>query len=174
PAVDESEIITLGLNLTGLRIGSNKNKLKFGSTIYYKRNFGQLIYGKQNFFNGSIGIITEQFSGKCTSGDVPSLNIHNIDTWFLYHFLARSWYYQPKEMYASGTGSKRIHQETLLKFDITCPATTEEQYLIGLLIQKIISSISLHQREWKVNKNQHFYTKMLNKLLIIRILIMVL
>ncbi|WP_051043974.1 hypothetical protein [Mycoplasmopsis bovigenitalium] len=56
---DENDLITIGLNLTGIRIGGNRNKFSFGATQYYKRLTGQLIYGKQNFFNGSIALISQ-------------------------------------------------------------------------------------------------------------------
>ncbi|WP_096385645.1 restriction endonuclease subunit S [Mycoplasmopsis bovigenitalium] len=150
---DENDLITIGLNLTGIRIGGNRNKFSFGATQYYKRLAGQLIYGKQNFFNGSIALISPIYSGKCTSGDVPSFNIENINKYFLYQFIARPDYYKSKESYSIGTGSKRIHQSEIKKFQITSPISLIEQEKISDTFIELDSLITLHQRKLEKLKN---------------------
>jgi len=137
-----SELMTLKLNLGGLYSGTNRETLTLGSTVYYKRYAGQLIYGKQNFFNGSMAIIPDDLNGKATSGDVPSLNINNIDRNYLYIYISRQNYWKLAENYASGTGSKRIHESTLLKFPITVPSI-EEQKKISQFFQIMDKQIKL-------------------------------
>lgn len=141
-----NDLLTVKLNLGGVELGANRDTLSLGSTTYYKRLAGQFIYGKQNFFNGSMGIIPEELDGKGSSGDVPSLNISNILPEFLYTYVSRESYWRPKEASASGTGSKRIHEATLLSFDIAVP-DEQEQKLIATCINGITNLITLHQRK---------------------------
>ena len=143
----EDDLVTLGLNLTGLRLGGNKSVLSFGSTVYYRRYAGQLIYGKQNFFHGSIALISYEYNEKCTSGDVPALNIDGINSEYLYYYIARPEYYEPKESESIGTGSKRIHQEVLKTFEIFNPKSRSEQKKIANFIKTINDLIALHQRK---------------------------
>lgn len=140
-----SRILTVKLNLGGVQKGANRTTLKLNSTTYYLRKAGQLIYGKQNLFNGSLAIIPSQFEGYVTSGDVPSLNIDNIDKRFLYYYIARKSFYKKTEAYSSGTGSKRIHEKTFLGFNIVYPEDLKEQEKISKLISSINSNIELYR-----------------------------
>ena len=145
-----NDLLTVKLNLGGVELGASRDTISLGSTVYYKRFAGQFIYGKQNFFNGSMGIIPEELDGKGSSGDVPSLNISNILPEFLYTYVSRESYWRPKEAAASGTGSKRIHEATLLSFDIAVP-DEQEQNLIATCINGITNLITLHQRKYFPN-----------------------
>lgn len=147
---DSRQLLTLGLNLTGLRLGGNKNKLSFGSTAYYRRYAGQLIYGKQNFFHGSIAIIPDEYDGRCTSGDVPTLDIVGVNPYYLYFYIARPEYYEPKENDAIGTGSKRIHQDVLKSFEFSYPTSSDEQVMIANFFKLINNLITLYQRKYNV------------------------
>ncbi|MDY3705839.1 restriction endonuclease subunit S [Vagococcus lutrae] len=150
---DSNDLMTLKLNLGGIDTGSNRETLKIGATTYYRRYAGQFIYGKQNFFNGSIAIIPKQLDGKATSGDVPSLDINYIDTNYFYYFVSRESYWKSKESMSSGTGSKRIHEKTLLNFGINVPTKSEEQQKIGSFFKQLDDTIALHQRQLEVLKN---------------------
>lgn len=122
-----AELLTVKLHCKGVEGGSNRGTLDLGKTKYYKRHTGELIYGKQNFFNGSIAIIPEELDGKASSADVPSLKIDNIDSNFLLLYISRPSYYEEKERFSSGTGSKRIHENTLLNFNISVPSLEEQK-----------------------------------------------
>ena len=150
----KDDLMTLKLNLGGLKSGSNRETLELGSTIYYKRKAGQFIYGKQNFFNGSMAIIPIDLDGKATSGDVPSLGIVGILSEYLYVYVSRENYWKSKESEASGTGSKRIHEKTLQGFDIKVPSTDNEQKKIGTFFKQLDELISLHQRKLDLLKEQ--------------------
>ncbi|MGX7074907.1 restriction endonuclease subunit S [Globicatella sanguinis] len=144
---DTDELMTVKLNLGGIIKGSLRDTLSLGSTKYYQRKAGQLIYGKQNFFNGSIAIIPKAFDGLATSGDVPSFEISNINKEFLYHNIARKNYWRKAEALASGTGSKRIHEQTFLQMKIYVSVNPKEQILISKLINSLNNTITLHQRK---------------------------
>lgn len=146
------QLMTIKLNLGGIVKGSLRQTLSLGSTKYYKRKAGQFIYGKQNFFNGSMAIIPNEFDGLATSGDVPSLDISNIDKDFLYRYVSRKTYWKNKEAFASGTGSKRIHEKTLLNFKISTPSI-KEQEKIGDFFKNLDNLIELHQRELELTKD---------------------
>ena len=158
---NSNDLMTVKLNLGGVYLGSNRETLEFGATTYYKRKAGQLIYGKQNFFNGSIAIIPDEFDGKATSGDVPSLDIHSMNSLFLYTYISRESYWKEKESKATGTGSKRIHEKTLLDFDIKVP-TLEEQQKIGKLFKQLDDNITLHQAA--IQRQQRLKKAMLQNL----------
>lgn len=159
-----SRILTVKLNLGGVQKGANRTTLKLNSTTYYLRKAGQLIYGKQNLFNGSLAIIPPQFEGYVTSGDVPSLNIDNINKQFLYYYIARKSFYEKTEAYSSGTGSKRIHEKTFLSFNIVYPENLKEQEKISRLISSINSNIKLYCS--KKNKLTAIKKKLLNTMFI--------
>ena len=140
------DLLTVKLNLQGVYAGANRETLSFGSTKYYERKAGQFIYGKQNFFNGSMAIIPKELDGKATSGDVPSFNILGIDTNFLYISVSREIFWKPTKAVATGTGSKRIHEDTFLNFKINIP-TEREQQNIGNIFYNLDHYITIHQRK---------------------------
>ena len=141
-----NDLLTVKLNLGGVELGASRDTLSLGATVYYKRYAGQFIYGKQNFFNGSMGIIPQNLDGKGSSGDVPSFNISNIEANYLYTYVSRESYWRPKVAAASGTGSKRIHEKTLLDFNIDVPSINEQK-LISNTFDLINRFITLHQRK---------------------------
>lgn len=158
-----NELITLKLNLQGMYNGSNRATLELGATRYYERKAGQFLYGKQNFFNGSMGIIPTELDRKATSGDVPALDINNINSDYLYTYVSRPSYWKAKESQSSGTGSKRIHEKTLQKFDISVP-TIDEQKKIGKFFKQLDETIELHQN--KLETYQELKKAMLQKMFV--------
>lgn len=156
------DLMTLKLHLRGIEAGTGRETLSLGSTVYYKRLAGQFLYGKQNFFNGSMAIIPKKFDGKATSGDVPALDINGINSSYLYTYVSRHDYWKAKEGDASGTGSKRIHESTLLKFGIMVPVNNAEQQKIGSFFKQLDDTITLHQR--KLEKLQELKKGYLQKM----------
>ncbi|MGX7068104.1 restriction endonuclease S subunit [Vagococcus fluvialis] len=151
---NSSELMTVKLNLGGVYSGSNRETLSLGSTKYYRRYAGQLIYGKQNFFNGSMAIIPSELDGKSTSGDVPSFDIEHINPMFLFHYISRQSYWKSKEVEASGTGSKRIHEKTFQNFKINVPDSIKEQEQISNFFNQLDKLISNQQKELILLKEQ--------------------
>lgn len=109
--------------------------MSIGATNYYIRREGQFIYGKQNLFNGAFGVIPKEFDGFLSSGDVPSLNIDysKVDSYFLFSFLGREKFYKKLEDISSGSGSKRIHEITLLNVEISLPCIEEQTKIANFL-----------------------------------------
>ncbi|PLA94491.1 restriction endonuclease subunit S [Ligilactobacillus salivarius] len=154
--INKLKLMTLKLNLEGITLAANRETLKLGSTKYYKRHEGQLLYGKQNFFHGSIALIPKEAEGYATSGDVPALNISNINSKYLVDYISRPIYFETKEALATGTGSKRIHEKTLLNFKIAV-TSLEEQSEISDFIAKYTALIALHQSKLeKLKKMKKF------------------
>lgn len=144
--INELKLMTLKLNLEGITLSANRETLKLGATKYYKRHEGQLLYGKQNFFHGSIALIPKEAEGYATSGDVPALDISNVNSKYLVDYISRPSYFKAKEALATGTGSKRIHEKTLLNFKIAVPSL-EEQNAISDFITNYTNLIALYQRK---------------------------
>ncbi|MHA6253204.1 restriction endonuclease subunit S [Oceanobacillus sp. CAU 1775] len=146
--ISKNKLLTVKLHLNGVQKNENTDTLKLGSTNYYKRKAGQFIYGKQNFFNGAFDIIPDRYDGYLSSGDVPTLNIdkNKLFPLYLLYYMSRESFYKRAEKYSSGTGSKRIHESTLLELNIKLP-TMEEQQKIGNFFKQLDKTIALHEQE---------------------------
>ena len=160
---DTDEILSVKLNTNGVVGGESRSTLKLGATTYYRRYSGQFIYGKQNFFNGAMAIVPESLDGKVSSGDIPSLNISGINPQFLYEYLSRPYYYKQTETMASGTGSKRIHEKTLLTFKIKVP-NSNVQSNIEYLLASLSNLIDIQNN--KVKKVEQAKAYLLNNLFV--------
>ena len=135
------DIITVRLHGNGVYKSSAEN-LQLGATQYYRRRAGQLIYGKQNFHNGAIGIVPISLDNGITSKDIPSFDIDEMkcNSVYLLAQLQSPQYYKPAEALTTGTGSKRLKEETFLKMLIVLP-NKREQDNIAVLIHR--ASINL-------------------------------
>lgn len=151
--VSRNKLLTVKLHRKGVEGNQNTATLKIGSTNYYKRKAGQFIYGKQNFFNGAFDIIPDKYDGYLSSGDVPTLDIGNnkLSPLFLLYYVGRKSFYKRAEKYSSGTGSKRIHESTLLEIKIDLPKM-EEQQKIGQFFKQLDDTIALHEQELETLK----------------------
>ena len=129
-------IITVRLHGNGVCKSSAEN-LQLGATQYYRRRAGQLIYGKQNFHNGAIGIVPISLDNGITSKDIPSFDIDEMkcNSVYLLAQLQSPQYYKPAEALTTGTGSKRLKEETFLKMPIVLP-NKREQDNIAVLIHR--------------------------------------
>ncbi|WBX98504.1 restriction endonuclease subunit S [Chryseobacterium gambrini] len=156
--IDKNKLITVKLHLQGVLKNENTETLSIGATNYLVRKKGQFIYGKQNLFNGAFGIIPNELDGFLSSGDVPSLDIDHlkINALFLLNFLGRKHFYKQLENIATGSGSKRIHEETLLNIEIEIPSI-EEQEKISNLFSAIDSKINIEIAFLKKLKSQKIY-----------------
>ena len=130
------DIITVRLHGNGVCKSSAEN-LQLGATQYYRRRAGQLIYGKQNFHNGAIGIVPISLDNGITSKDIPSFDIDETkcNSVYLLAQLQSPQYYKPAEALTTGTGSKRLKEETFLKMPIVLP-NKREQDNIAVLIHR--------------------------------------
>lgn len=130
--IDKDKLLTVKLHLNGVMKNDNTDTLSLGATNYYIRRRGQFIFGKQNIFNGAFDIIPDELDSYLSSADVPSLDINTskIHPLFLLYYFSREKFYKPLEDIAIGSGSKRIHETTILNLKIYLP-TWEEQSLIA-------------------------------------------
>ena len=130
------DIITVRLHGNGVCKSSAEN-LQLGATQYYRRRARQLIYGKQNFHNGAIGIVPISLDNGITSKDIPSFDIDEMkcNSVYLLAQLQSPQYYKPAEALTTGTGSKRLKEDTFLKMPIVLP-NKREQDNIAVLIHR--------------------------------------
>ncbi|MCT4035276.1 restriction endonuclease subunit S [Elizabethkingia anophelis] len=156
--IDKSRLLTVKLHLKGVSQNDNTNTLSLGATNYFIRKKGQFIYGKQNLFNGAFGIIPDEFDGFLSSGDVPALDIKHskINTAYLIYFLGRVDFYKRLEDLAAGSGSKRIHETTLLGIKIDFP-TIEEQHKIASFLLSIDGKIEIETNILQKLERQNTY-----------------
>ncbi|MDI9877775.1 restriction endonuclease subunit S, partial [Flectobacillus rivi] len=142
--IDKNRLLTVKLHLKGVLKNENTNALLLGATNYFIRKKGQFIYGKQNLFNGAFGIISDEFDGFLSSGDIPSLDINHskVNATYILSFLGRKEFYKQLEDLATGSGSKRIHENTLLGIKIDFP-TIEEQNKIASILSSISTKIDI-------------------------------
>jgi type I restriction enzyme S subunit len=98
----------------------------------YLRKKRQFIYGKQNLYNGAFAIIPDELDGYLSSGDVPSLDVDEtkINPLYLMYYLGREHIYKQIEKLAIGSGSKRVHESTLLNLEIPLPTIEEQSFIV--------------------------------------------
>lgn len=146
--IDSNKLLTVKLHRQGVNVNTNNSTLQIGSTVYYKRKAGDFIYGKQNFFNGAFGIIPDNLDNYLSSGDVPTLKFNRkiIDPIFFIEYIGRYEFYKKCENLASGTGSKRIHEATLMSIDLPIPSLKEQQ-IITSFVKQIDNKINLENKK---------------------------
>lgn len=133
--IDVNKLLTVKLHLKGVHKNANTESLSIGSTNYIIRKKGQFIYGKQNLFNGAFAIIPEELDGFLSSGDVPTLDINKdkLKGDFLLYLFSRKEFYNNLENLATGSGSKRIHEKTLLDLSVSLPCLKEQTKIANFL-----------------------------------------
>lgn len=137
---------------------SNAENLLLGATQYYHRTAGQLIYGKQNFHNGAIGIIPQNLDGGITSKDIPSFDIDSTkcNAVYLLSQLQAHQYYKQAEALTTGTGSKRLKEETFLKMRIALPSM-KVQNGIANLISGLVNKMDYNKSLLRLYQQQKQY-----------------
>ncbi|MDH6310722.1 type I restriction enzyme S subunit [Dysgonomonas sp. PF1-14] len=130
--IDKNKLLTVKLHLKGVAKNDNTETLSIGATNYYIRKKSQFIYGKQNLFNGAFAIIPDELDGYLSSGDVPSLDVDEtkINPLYLMYYLGREYIYKQIEKLAIGSGSKRVHESTLLNLEIPLSTIEEQSYIV--------------------------------------------
>ena len=156
---EKDKLLTIKLHQKGISKNKKTDTLSMGAT-YYIRSKGQFIYGKQNLFNGAFGIIPDKFDKFLSSSDVPALNfkLSHVNPNYFLLFLGRESYYRGLEKFASGTGSKRIHEKILLGFKASFPSLKEQT--------KIANFLSAIDKKIEVTKKQLEKTKTYKKALL--------
>lgn len=157
-AIDKEKLLTVKLHLKGVHKNENSESLSLGATNYFIRKKGQFIYGKQNLFNGAFAIIPDKYDGFLSSADVPALDINEniINAKYLFYFFSRESFYKKLEDIASGSGSKRIHENTLLNITITLPSLAEQSRIADFL-SKLDEKIILEKEFLTQYENQKKY-----------------
>lgn len=131
---DPGKRITVLLYARGVEQREVRGTEKEGATKYYVRRAGQFIYGKQNFHKGAFGIIPPDLDYFESSGDIPALSFcDNVNKSFILHLMSRPSYYEGLEIYATGTGSKRIHEDTFLELEVELPSLAEQEAIAEVL-----------------------------------------
>jgi len=166
PASGEHSLkrMTVKLHLEGIEPRTRQNVEAEGATVYYQRRAGQLIYGKQNLQRGAIGIVPDYLDGWTSSQDVPAFD------WkpgyvpdFVLRLLSRKHFYESLERLATGTGSKRIHPETLYKISVFVPDEAEQRHIaetLSLMDEEI--SLLKQQRNTQAKLKQGLMHDLLN------------
>ena len=143
--------ITIKLNLNGLEFNESKREMS-DKRPFYIREENEIIIGKQNYFNGSIAIVTKEFSGCICSNAIMSFKVkkgYNLK--YIYLYLSQKRYMKEREFLANGTGQKELSEKEFLKFTIKVPEDS--------VVNNITNIID------KINKKINFENNKLNKLI---------
>ncbi|GAA4166862.1 restriction endonuclease subunit S [Chryseobacterium ginsenosidimutans] len=156
--IDKEKLLTVKLHLKGVHKNENSDSLSLGATNYFIRKKGQFIYGKQNLFNGAFAIIPDKYDGFLSSADVPALDINEniVNAKYLFYFFSRESFYKKLEDIASGSGSKRIHENTLLNLKITIPSLAI-QNKVARFLSKFDEKINIENELLTQYENQKKY-----------------
>ena len=143
--------ITIKLNLNGLEFNESKRE-KSDRRPFYIREENEIIIGKQNYFNGSIAIVTKEFSGCICSNAIMSFKVkEGYNLKYIYLYLSQKKYMKEREFLANGTGQKELSEKEFLKFTIKVPEDT--------VVKNITNIID------KINKKINFEKNKLTKLI---------
>lgn len=125
---DPKKRLSVRLHLKGVEVRDYRGTESDGATVYFVRKAGQFIYGKQNVFRGSVGIVPLELDGYSSTQDIPAFDVaSNVDkNWLLFLFSYPN-FYKRLELYASGSGSKRLHPKELFKMKVALPSFEEQQ-----------------------------------------------
>lgn len=119
---DPNKRLTVRLHLKGVEARDVRGTESSDATAYFIRKSGQLVYGKQNIFRGAVGIIPPELDGYASTQDIPAFYIDNtVDQDWLLFLFSYPGFYKKLEIYASGSGSKRLHSKDLFKIHISIP-----------------------------------------------------
>ena len=143
--------ITIKLNLNGLEFNESKRE-KSDRRPFYIREENEIIIGKQNYFNGSIAIVTKEFSGCICSNAIMSFKVkEGYNLKYIYLYLSQKKYMKEREFLANGTGQKELSEKEFLKFTIKVPEDS--------VVKNITNIID------KINKKINFEKNKLTKLI---------
>ena len=128
------DIISVKLHGKGIS-RTSATTLNLGATQYYLRRVGQLIYGKQNFHNGAIALIPKEYDNGITSKDIPSFVFDTTKSSpkYVLAYLLRTKYYEATEVYTTGTGSKRLKEDSFFSLPISLPSLEEQKKIADFL-----------------------------------------
>ena len=142
---DLGKRLTVKLNLKGIQERDKKTIEKIGATRQYERKSGDFIYGKQNFHKGCFAIIPSKYNNYVSSSDIPSFTFYKgFVPYYCYYFLSRENLYKAFENKMTGTGSKRLNQDSFLKCNILIPSENEQQK-----IAQFFSLLDHHIKLWE-------------------------
>ena len=131
---DPDKRLTVKLHLKGIFRRGYDGRESIDATTYYRRNAGQFIYGKQNIFRGSIGVVPQELDGYCSSSDLPAFDVdESCNNYFIFYYFARKKFYEDLELYATGTGSKRVQVPLFQTLPISLPSLPEQEKIAGFL-----------------------------------------
>ncbi|NTU57381.1 MAG: restriction endonuclease subunit S [Chlorobiaceae bacterium] len=119
---DPKKRLSVRLHLKGVEVREYRGTEADGATAYFIRKAGQFIYGKQNVFRGALGIVPLELDGYSSTQDIPTFDIadHVNKNWLQFLFSDPN-FYKKLELYASGSGSKRLHPKELFRVTVTLP-----------------------------------------------------
>ena len=141
--------ITIKLNLNGLEFNESKREMS-DKRPFYIREENEIIIGKQNYFNGSIAIVTKEFSGSICSNAIMSFKVkEGYNLKYIYLYLSQKRYMKEREFLANGTGQKELSEKEFLKFTIKVPEDSVVNNITNI-IDKINTKINFENN--KLNK----------------------
>ncbi len=144
--------ITIKLNCGGIEF-MNTSREMADSRPFYVRTLGEIIIGKQNYFNGSIALVDEKYSGAICSNAIMSFKVQEkyCDKYFLLYYLSQNDFIRRKSFFANGTGQKELSEKDFLDFDIIIPKL-EEQRKIAKVLKLADKEIELLEKKLEQTK----------------------
>lgn len=126
--------ITVRLHSQGVEPRGVRGTESGDATIHFTRRAGQFIYGKQNIHKGALGVIPASLDGFQTSQDLPAFDFADtVDpAWFVYS-VGREQFYTALEHLMTGTGSKRLKEETFQAIGLPTPSLQEQRKIVECL-----------------------------------------
>jgi len=152
---DPKKRLSVRLHLKGVEVREYRGTESDGATAYFIRKAGQFIYGKQNIFKGAVGIVPLELDGYSSTQDIPAFDVaDHVDKHWLLFLFSYSNFYKKLELYASGSGSKRLQPKELFRMKISLPPFEVQQKIAEALFfaQHEIDLLKQFAEQYKTQK----------------------
>ncbi|MBO8092558.1 MAG: restriction endonuclease subunit S [Prosthecochloris sp.] len=152
---DPKKRLSVRLHLKGVEVREYRGTESDGATAYFIRKAGQFIYGKQNIFKGAVGIVPLELDGYSSTQDIPAFDVaDHVDKHWLLFLFSYSNFYKKLELYASGSGSKRLQPKELFRMKISLPPFEVQQKIAEALFfaQEEIDLLKQLAEKYKTQK----------------------
>ena len=131
----------------------------YGSAIGRKRQYvidtekhpDTLTFTRQTVYEGGIGFVPTELNGAIVTENMPLLDMHDADKWFMKTLFLTEGYYESviEDNTLIGSAQKALHEKQWLESIVSIPSL-DEQKVIGTYFEQIDTLITLHQKKYEL------------------------
>ena len=130
-----------------------------GSAIGRKRQYvidtekhpETLTFTRQTVYEGGIGFVPKELNGSIVTENMPLLDMHDADKWFMKELFLTDGYYKSviEDNTLIGSAQKALHENLWLESRVVLPSLSEQK-MIGDMFKTLNNLITLHRRLFSI------------------------